>query len=75
VLALAYAATGSRLFLDGLVPAARHYRDVDIIHHAPGHPDWLGLNHPHKALHFAFEAPEKVDLGVRHSPGARCTRA
>jgi len=69
VLALAYAATGSRLFRDRLVPAARHYRDVDIIHHAPGHPDWVGLNHPHKALHFAWEAAEKVDLGHTWTEG------
>src|SRR5437016_4422791 len=67
--ALPNAPTGSRLFLDGLVPAERHYRDVDIIHHASGHPDWVGLNHPHKALHFAFEAPEKVDLGHTWTEG------
>lgn len=63
VLALAWAATGSPQFLAGLDAAARHYRDVDIIHHAPGHLDWIGLNHPHKPLHFSFEAEEKIDLG------------
>src|SRR5439155_1371620 len=46
-----------------------HYPDVDIIHHAPGHPDWVGLNHPHKALHFAWEAAEKVDLGHTWTEG------
>ena len=42
---------------------------MDIIHHAPGHPDWVGLNHPHKVLHFAFEAPETVDLGHTWTEG------
>jgi len=69
VLALAWAATGSRGFWDGLGPAARHYRDVDIIHHAPGHPEWVGMNHPHKALHFAFESPETIDLGHTWTEG------
>jgi hypothetical protein len=69
VLALAWMATGSRTFFDGLVPAARHYRDVDIIHHAPGHPEWVGMNHPHKALHFAFESPETIDLGHTWTEG------
>jgi hypothetical protein len=69
VLGLAWAATRSRTFLDGLVPAATHYRDVDVIHHAPGHPGWVGLNHPHKAMHFAFESPETVDLGHTWTEG------
>jgi len=69
VLGLAWAATGSETFFQGLVPAARHYRDVDIIHHAPGHPEWVGLNHPHKALHFAFESAETVDLGHTWTEG------
>jgi exo-rhamnogalacturonan lyase-like protein len=69
VLALGWAATGSRAFFDGLVPAARHYRDVDIIHHFPGHPDWVGMNHPHKALHFAVEAKETIDLGHTWTEG------
>jgi hypothetical protein len=69
VLGLGWAATGSRLFWDALVPAARHYRDVDIIHHSAEHPDWVGLNHPHKASHFAFESPKKVDLGHTWAEG------
>ena len=69
VLGLAWAATGSETFFEGLVPAARHYRDVDIIHHAAGHPGWVGLNHPHKALHFAFESHETVDLGHTWTEG------
>jgi hypothetical protein len=69
VLALGWTATGSRAFLDGLVPAARHYRDVDIIHHAPEHAEWVGFNHPHKALHFASEAPGGVDLGHTWTEG------
>jgi hypothetical protein len=69
VLALAWAATGSRDFLATLVPAARHYGDVDVIHHAPGHPEWVGLNHPHKPLHFAFDAQQKVDLGHTWTEG------
>jgi hypothetical protein len=69
VLGLAWAATGSEAFFQGFVPAARHYRDVDVIHHAPGHPDWVGLNHPHKALHFAFESPETIDLGHTWTEG------
>jgi hypothetical protein len=43
--------------------AARHYRDVDIIHHWPGHEQRVGLNHPHKVRHFATDAPNTVDLG------------
>ncbi len=63
VLGLAWAATGARPFFDGLVVSARHYRDVDIIHHLPDRPGWVGFNHPHKMLHFAWEATETVDLG------------
>src|SRR5262245_18664256 len=69
VLALAWLATRSRMFYDGLVPAARHYRDVDVIHHAPGHPNWVGMNHPHKALHFALESRETIDLGHTWTEG------
>src|SRR5207244_11293965 len=36
---------------------------------APRQPDWVGLNHPHTPLHFAFEAPEKVDLGHTWTEG------
>ena len=63
VLGLAWAATGARVFFDGLVASARHYRDVDIIHYLPDRPGWVGFNHPHKMLHFAWEANEGVDLG------------
>jgi hypothetical protein len=63
VLGLDWAATGSRPSWDAFVAAARHYRDVDIIHHAPGYQEWEGMNHPHKVKHFAVESPNKVDLG------------
>jgi hypothetical protein len=63
VLGLAFAATGSRASWDAFVAAARHYRDVDVVHHAPGYEEWVGMNHPHKASHFAVESPNKVDLG------------
>ena len=63
VLGLGWMATTSIAFLDGFMAAARHYRDVDVIHHSAAHPDWVGLNHPHKALHFAPESHTNVDLG------------
>jgi len=63
VLGLGWVATGKRQFWDGFVAAILHYRDVDIIHHDPEHPDRVGLNHPHKVLHFAPEATQNVDLG------------
>jgi hypothetical protein len=63
VFGLAWEATGNRLFYDAFVPAARHYRDVDIVHHWAEHPDWVGMNHPHKALHFALDAENTIDLG------------
>ena len=69
VLGLAWAATGARPFLEGLVTSARHYRDVDVIHHMPEHPEWVGMNHPHKMLHFAWEASETVDLGHTWTEG------
>ena len=69
VLGLAWAATASPLFLETLVPAVRHYRDVDVIHHAPGHPQWVGLNHPHTAMHFTFGKPAYVDLGHTWTEG------
>jgi len=62
-LGLGWLATGDPHYLEAFVPAARHYRDVDIIHFAATHPDRLGLNHPHKVRHFAPEAPNSVDLG------------
>jgi hypothetical protein len=69
VLGLAWAATGARVFFDGLVASARHYRDVDIIHHLPDRPGWVGFNHPHKMQHFAWEANEGVDLGHTWAEG------
>jgi PcRGLX-like N-terminal RIFT barrel domain/Beta-L-arabinofuranosidase, GH127 catalytic domain len=63
VLGLGWVATGKRPMWDAFVAAARHYRDVDIIHHDPQHPDRVGLNHPHKVGHFAAEAGQNVDLG------------
>jgi hypothetical protein len=63
VLGLDFAVTGSRPAWDAFVVAARHYRDVDVVHYAPGHEDWLGINHPHKVKHFAVESQNKVDLG------------
>lgn len=63
VLGLAWVATGEPALRDGFVVAARHYRDVDIIHHDPTNPDRVGLNHPHKVGHFAPDADRNVDLG------------
>lgn len=63
VLGLDWAATDEPEVADMFVAAARHYRDVDIIHHRPEAPELVGLNHPHKASHFAPEAPQKSDLG------------
>jgi hypothetical protein len=63
VLGLAFAATGARTSWEAFVAAARHYRDVDVVHHAPGHEEWRGINHPHKVKHFAVESKNKVDLG------------
>src|SRR6185295_12937019 len=36
------------------------------------HPERVGMNHPHKALHFALESPETVDLG--HTCAERLVR-
>jgi hypothetical protein len=63
VLGLDFAVTGNRQTWDAFVAAARHYRDVDVVHYAPGHEDWLGINHPHKVKHFAVESRNNVDLG------------
>lgn len=63
VLGLGWVATGARPMWDAFLAAALHYRDVDIIHHDPQHPDRVGLNHPHKVGHFAAEAVQNVDLG------------
>ena len=63
VLGLDFAATGSRVSWDAFGAAARHYRDVDVLHFAPGREDLVGINHPHKVKHFAIESPNTVDLG------------
>jgi Beta-L-arabinofuranosidase, GH127 catalytic domain len=63
VLGLGWVATGKRPMWDAFVAAALHYRDVDIIHHDPDHPDRVGLNHPHKVGHFLLETTQNVDLG------------
>ena len=62
VLALAYAATGERVYHDGMVAAARHFMDVDRIQFHPTRPGWVGMNHPKNPLHFSFELGG-VDLG------------
>ncbi len=69
VLALAFLSGGSpayRLFLDA---SARHFMDVDIIHHSARRPHMVGMNHPHKALHFAPDSPSTVDLGHTWTEG------
>src|SRR5207302_9284302 len=43
--------------------------DAGIVPHAPSQPDSVGLNPPHKALRFAIETPEKVDLGQTWTEG------
>ncbi len=63
VLGLGWVATGKRPMWDAFVAAAVHYRDVDIIHHDPDHPDRVGLNHPHKVGHFLPDTTKNVDLG------------
>jgi len=62
VLGLLFAATGRAEVYDFLVAAARHYGDVDVIHHQPQHPDWVGMNHPKNPQHFSFDYGG-VDLG------------
>jgi hypothetical protein len=63
VLGLAWAATGEPALREGFVVAARHFRDVDTIHHDTDNPDRVGLPHPHKVGHFAPDADRNVDLG------------
>lgn len=64
VLGLAWAAGGARADWDAFVAAARHYRDVDVVHTAPkGLEELRGFNHPHKVKHFAVESPNSFDLG------------
>jgi hypothetical protein len=68
VLALGFAATGERALFDGLVAAARHFMDVDRIHHQRVHPSFVGMNHPKNPLHFTFEMGG-VDLGHTWNEG------
>jgi hypothetical protein len=68
VLALAYAATGERAYYAGMVAAARHFMDVDHIYYQHERPDWVGMNHRGKPLHFAFEQGG-VDLGHTWTEG------
>src|SRR5262249_17961213 len=68
VLALAYAATGEWSYYDGMVAAARHFMDVDVIHYHRAHPTWVGMNHPKNPLHFSFELGG-VDLGHTWTEG------
>jgi hypothetical protein len=68
VLALAYAATGERLYYDGMVAAARHFTDVDHIYYDRDRPSFVGMNHPKNPLHFTFELGG-VDLGHTWTEG------
>lgn len=68
VLALAYAATGTAAYHDGMVAAARHFMDVDRIYYQRDHPKWVGMNHPKNPLHFSFELGG-VDLGHTWTEG------
>jgi hypothetical protein len=63
VLGLTYLATGDAEVWHLFDAAARHYRDVDIIHRWPGFEVRVGLNHPHKVRHFATDATNTFDLG------------
>jgi hypothetical protein len=63
VLGLAYLASGDAATWTLFDTAARHYRDVDLVHHWPGFPNRVGLNHPHKVRHFATDAQNTTDLG------------
>ena len=63
VIGLAWASTGRPDLFGDFTRAAVHYRDVDIIHAAPAHPNRVGLNHPHKVGHFDARAKATVDLG------------
>jgi hypothetical protein len=68
VLALGFAATGDKRLHDGMVAAARHYMDVDLIYHQRQRPEWVGMNHPKNPLHFTFEMGG-VDLGHTWNEG------
>ncbi len=54
VLTLLFAATGRADVHEYMVAAARHFTDVDRIHHYPPNPNWVGMNHPKNPLHFSF---------------------
>ncbi len=69
VLALAFLSGGSPTYRTFLDATARHYMDVDIIHHSPTRPHLVGMNHPHKALHFALDSKTTVDLGHTWNEG------
>jgi hypothetical protein len=63
VLGLAAASTARPELFRAFDRAATHYRDIDIIHADPTHPDRVGLNHPHKVGHFDRRAKANGDLG------------
>jgi len=63
VFGLAFASTGDPIWATRFDRAVTHYRDVDIIHAAPSHPEWVGLNHPHKVGHFDWRSRGSIDLG------------
>jgi hypothetical protein len=63
VFGLAWASTADPFWAARFERAVRHYRDVDVIHEHPTHPEWVGLNHPHKVGHFDPRAKAKTDLG------------
>lgn len=62
VLGLLFAATGRSQVRELLTASARHFGEVDVIHHQPRHPEWVGMNHPKNPQHFSFEYGG-VDLG------------
>lgn len=68
VLALAFAATGRADMHEAMVAAARHFMDVDVIHHYRKHPEWIGMNHPKNPLHFSFKLGG-IDLGHTWTEG------
>jgi hypothetical protein len=69
VLGLALLASGDRAYRHVFEAAARHYRDVDVVHYAKAHPELVGMNHPHKPLHFDLTEPPKIDLGHTWAEG------
>jgi hypothetical protein len=62
VLGLLFASSGRADVRPFLAAAARHYAEVDRIHHQPKYPEWVGMNHPKNPQHFSFELGG-VDLG------------